>query len=294
MVSKIIYHQKDGFACNVACYNSLCSFRSVFYLFVLKISIVVRFQGAKVRFAPSAAFQDLQNSFPSASSFFFLDQEKEICLVRNDAELRGALFHMRETKELSLSVEEQTQRHVAAPAAVRAAAPRRRHLDPSEKHELLGRLLDLGHEDMTANLKAVQHATTLQEALENLRASAIPAAPASVRAAAPRRRHLDPSEKHELLGRLLDLGHEDMTANLKAVQHATTLQEALENLRASASPNRQDIESLFELGFMDRERNIEALAHSSNLEEAVSILLSKDAPSSSSLHYHAEGNNNNS
>ena len=234
MVSKIIYHQKDGFACNVACYNSLCSFRSVFYLFVLKISIVVRFQGAKVRFAPSAAFQDLQNSFPSASSFFFLDQEKEICLVRNDAELRGALFHMRETKELSLSVEEQTQRHVAAPAA--------------------------------------QH----------------------VRAAAPRRRHLDPSEKHELLGRLLDLGHEDMTANLKAVQHATTLQEALENLRASASPNRQDIESLFELGFMDRERNIEALAHSSNLEEAVGILLSKDAPSSSSLHYHAEGNNNNS
>jgi translation elongation factor EF-Ts len=111
-----------------------------------------------------------------------------------------------------------------------APASTKKRLEPHERHEILGKLLDLGHCNMQKNLKALKRANfDLQQAILFLRAEEqiAPVAPASTK------KRLEPHERHEILGKLLDLGHCNMQKNLQALKRANfDLQDAIALLEA--------------------------------------------------------------
>lgn len=274
---------------------------------------VIRSGSMKVRLAPSATFADVRLSFGPDVQLSFIDDEGELNLVRNDAELQGAAFYMREKKEIALQLVSCAPVPPTPPSVVRAARP----VTPVERHSMLSSLLSLGFYDMTKNLMTLKKADySLEKSIQMLKAERdqVNSSPPPHVRSSPLT--LTPEARHVLLGQLVQFGFKNMERNLLVLKRASTLEEAVELLLAaqqegddsfdlaplrkmrlsapspkealSVQERHETLARLISLGYCDMQKNLKALREGGSLEEVIQRLRSKDADEGRSRH-----NNNN-
>lgn len=202
------------------------------------------------------SFAVLQQHCGASATFSFQDTEGDTCTVRSDVLLQSALDLARFLKwpVLRLACGSSSANPAAAPIVAPVAAsvsspsskPAMRkvarassvssRLTPAERHIVLGQLIDEGFLDMTANLRALNNCTTLQEVRAVLRGQpTVQAAVEKADAGLASRPCTDfsPSQRHLMLGQLLSEGFTDMTANLRVLSSCRTIEEARALLRGN-------------------------------------------------------------
>jgi hypothetical protein len=175
----------------------------------------------KIRLAPSAKWSDVQTSFSMDAVLSYVDDDGDVNTVRNQGELEGAAYFMRNKSAVTLSV---VTKKVAPAVQTVAARPVKttKAVAPKDRHEMLGKLLDMGFSSMQKNLIALKKCD-----LDFDRTVAL----LSTGQDAKQPRHLQQHEKHSLLGELAMLGFQDPRSNMKALKRSDwDLQEAVEIL----------------------------------------------------------------